>query len=66
MDNTFFPVNTCAVRERCALLIKGKAKKENNELKQSGISPEDTLLERKSKTGVTSCGLSVQIYKLRV
>ena len=44
-ENTFFRVNTDAVRERCALLKNHQAGKEKSELKQSGITPQDTLLD---------------------
>ena len=44
-ENTFFHVDAGAVRERCVLLKNHQAGKENSELKQSGISPEDTPLD---------------------
>ena len=47
--STFFRVNARAVRERCALLTNRQAEKEKNELKQSGISPEDTPLDEAIK-----------------
>ena len=43
--NTFFRVNTDAVRERCALLKNRLAGKEKSELKQNCITPQDTLLD---------------------
>ena len=43
--HTFFRVDAGAVRERCALLKNHQAGKEKSELKQSGISPQDTLLD---------------------
>ena len=43
--HTFFRVDAGAVRERCALLKNHQAGKEKSELKQSGISPQDILLD---------------------
>ena len=48
-ENTFFRVNAHVVRERCSLLTNCQAEKEKSELKQSGISPEDTPLDNAIK-----------------
>ena len=42
-------ISTEIVRERCASLINPEAEKEKSELKQSGISPEDTPLDEAIK-----------------
>ena len=44
-ESTFFHVDACAVSEGLALLTNRQAEKEKSELKQSGISPEDTPLD---------------------
>ena len=47
--NTFFHVNARAVLERCNLLINRQAEKEKSELKQTGLSSEDTPLDEAIK-----------------
>ena len=48
-ESTFFRVDAHTVRERCSLLTNRHAEKEKGELKQSGISPEDTPLDNAIK-----------------
>ena len=48
-EGTFFRVDARAVGEECALLANRQVAKEECELKQSGISPEDTRLENAVK-----------------
>ena len=48
-ESTFFGVDARAVRERCALLTNRQAEKGKSELKQSGISPEDSPLDNTIK-----------------
>ena len=48
-ESTSFRVDACAVRETCSLLTNRQAEKEKSELKQSGISPEDTPLDNAIK-----------------
>ena len=47
--STFFRIDACAVRERCALLTNRQAEKEKSELKQCGISPDDTPVDEAIK-----------------
>ena len=49
IESTSFRVDACAVRETCSLLTNRQAEKEKSELKQSGISPEDTPLDNAIK-----------------
>ena len=48
-ESTFFRVDAHTVHERCSLLTNRHAEKEKGELKQSGISPEDTPLDNAIK-----------------
>ena len=49
-ENIYFRVDARAVRERCALLINRQIEKEKSEIKQSGISPEETPLDEAIKS----------------
>ena len=48
-ESTFFRVDARVVCERCALLTNRQAEKDKGDLKQSGISPEDTPLDNATK-----------------
>ena len=54
-EHTFFHVDAGAVYERCALLKNHQAGKEESELKQSGISPQDTLLDEAIEVYLIEC-----------
>ena len=48
-ERTFFGVDARAVRARCALLTNRQAEKRKSDLKQNGISPEDSPLDNTIK-----------------
>ena len=48
-ESTFCHVDARDVCERCALLTKRQAEKDKGDLKQSGISPDDTPLDNAIK-----------------